>query len=93
MALENINAHGNLVTFTDRTPDDFTASIALNTDDMEQLLTALPDEMYDAIIAKVEQRKASARVRKMPELRKADREERASRRKEMQQDMRNSYAR
>lgn len=41
MALENINVWHDLITFIDRTPDDFTAQVALTRDEVTQLYNAL----------------------------------------------------
>jgi hypothetical protein len=40
MAIENINAHGNLITFTDRDSSDFTATVALSREELLQLVAA-----------------------------------------------------
>lgn len=41
MALENINVWHDLITFTDRTPDDFTAQVALTREEVTQLYDAI----------------------------------------------------
>jgi hypothetical protein len=93
MALEDISVHHNLIIFTDRTPDDFTARVALTIDDLGQVLDALDSDQYDLVIAMAEQKRARQRVIENLANRRADREERANRRKEMRQELRDSYAR
>ena len=56
MAIENIQTYPNgLVIFTDRSADDFTATIGLHTDDLVTILSKLEPHQRESIIQSVRQ--------------------------------------
>lgn len=84
---------GHEVMFTHRDRSDFTATIDLTADDLKQILNRLSHDAQDAIIVDVEKRRAKEAVAELLANRKADRQDAANRRREMRQEMRDSYAR
>jgi nitroreductase len=108
MAIKDITARGEWITFTDEDTMGFTAVVTVSRDDLSKLLAASDaaqpapaacpfchdrakhDAEWQAICdngMREQQKREDRRNRSI------DREEAANRRREMRQDMRNSYAR